>query len=976
MACAKFNGSLIYGSELGQTADPDRCVVAAIDVVYEQGEIMFKEKLVRSAVALALIATPASVAVTGHGWAQVGNIVVTTRKREESLQDVPLSVSAFGAIQIQQRGIQDISDVAKLTAGIEFDEGYGAQDTRVTIRGLSQTRGRPNAALLIDGIDFTGEALSTVGGSFSFNRRLLDTERIEVVKGPQSALYGRSAFGGAVQFITRTPSMDEFEVEGGFDISTKDDYEFNVSAGGPVVEDILALRLNALYWDEDGYYDSSLTGETVGGGDGWGLAGTVLFEPTESISAKVRIAYSEDEYEVAAQARVPANTIQPLPYNLVSNVAPFPFGIIFGFYRTYPDCSLELGLPDTDVGTIATCYSTPRTLVTGNIGNADGLAIVQSPNPRTGMEYPGTALDTLQITSKVDWDVGIGTITSYTGFLDSNSEEMFDSTWDALPAGMHGSLDGSWEFTLAPCGFADCSPIAQEIDFRNNTQLFSQELRFASDFDGPFQVTVGGNFWNEDSDQFERSITVSHAIFRGFTNLAALPPAGAVIPTALVKPRNKGRETTHWSAYTLLEWDISEQFKVSFEGRYVDEKVDVLGVACDGPATEAETGFASSDLGVDLNGDGVIENTGPESVPDGIRESCHADFRGGSSFVTVGSGGTVPAGTVTNAVTVPLTVTSNESYFTPKGTFEWTPADNQLYYFSVARAVKPGGISSLTPGTFFDPANVRFDSEKLMVYEIGAKTTWLDGSLVLNGAAYFQKFSDKQVGTTQFDSRIQTDTGAIENAGEADIYGIELESVWQVTEEITMGAAYSFIDAEYTSFMSKTGSATEVARLIAAGKGGCLGVTDLDPRPNEYANVCDVDRTGNRIEDIPKHAFVGTGEYRAPLNILGGWMGQDFDWFLQTSVVYTGERFVDPNNAILLDSYITADFRIGVTSENVDLLVYIDNAFDNDTIKSGLEVGTQVGPLRQGSFPPGPTDGFIANLPDPRVVGFRGRFRF
>ncbi len=941
---------------------------------------MFIQKLIRSATALALIATPATVTFTSEGWSQVGTIVVTTRKREENLQDVPLSVSTFGAIQIQQRGIQGISDVAKLTPGVEFTESFGAQDTRITIRGLSQTRGRPNAAFLVDGVDLTGEGVSTAGGGFSVNRRLLDVERIEVVKGPQTALYGRSAFAGAIQYITRSPSMEEFEVEAVFDISVKEDYEASGSVGGPIIQDILALRVNGLYWNEDGYHDSSLTGETVGGGDGWGLAGTVLFEPTESISAKVRVAYSEDNYEVSAQARIPSNTLVDLPASLVTTRGGFPFVL---FAPNYPDCA---GKVETAVGTITDCFQTPKVLVAGNLGDADGLAITQSPNPATGGEFPGTNLETFQLTSKIDWDIGFGTVTSYTGYLSSTSDQLFDGDWDSLPAGTFTSLDGSWSDVLPPCGFADCSPVAGTVDFQNDTGVISQELRFASDFDGPFQFAVGGNFWRENVDQIENGVSVSGNLFRGSSTVAAdLTPAALIIPVALVGPREAGRETTHWSGYGMLEWDIGEKFKVSFEGRYVDETVDVLGIICDGPGTQARTGFPSTDAGVDLNGDGKVETTGPESVPDGIPETCHGNFRGGSSLVNVGvqPGGppipfvpaTLPTGSFANAAFLPLLATSSESFFTPKGTVEWTPTENQLYYFSVARAVKPGGISTIRAGAFFDVVNSTFTSEKLMAYELGAKTSWLDNTLIINGAAYFQKFSDKQVGTTQFDPRIGSDTGRIENAGEAEILGIEIDSLWQVTEEITLGAAYSFIDAEYTSFKSSTGSANELARIIASGNAGCLNVIDSNPGPG-IANICEVDRTGNRIEGIAKHSFVGTAEYRAPAEILGNWFCCEVDWFLQSSVVYTGERPAEENNFRFLDSYVTADFRLGISTENVDFLVYVDNAFNNDTIKGGIDFGSTVNTFRQTQFPPAPTDGFVANLPDPRVVGFRGRVRY
>ena len=125
-------------------------------------------------------------------------IVVTARKREENLQDVPLAVSAISAEQIERAGIRSVEDVVARDPSMSFDLGIAPYDTRIVIRGLSPTRGRPNVATLVDGIDVSSEAIGVAGGSLLINPRLVDVQRIEVVKGPQSALYGRSAFAGEI----------------------------------------------------------------------------------------------------------------------------------------------------------------------------------------------------------------------------------------------------------------------------------------------------------------------------------------------------------------------------------------------------------------------------------------------------------------------------------------------------------------------------------------------------------------------------------------------------------------------------------------------------------------------------------------------------------------------------------------------------------------------------------------------------------
>lgn len=171
---------------------------------------------------------------------------MTARKRAETLQEIPLSVTAFTATDIERAGITRIDDIAKLTPSLIFEQGFSAQDTRPTIRGLPATRGRPPIGVLIDGVDVSTEAVTTAGGGTLLNLRLLDVERIEVVKGPQSALYGRVAFGGAINYITRT-SGPEFESKVSGTVASHGTYEIAGSASGPVAGETRTAWLRGLF---------------------------------------------------------------------------------------------------------------------------------------------------------------------------------------------------------------------------------------------------------------------------------------------------------------------------------------------------------------------------------------------------------------------------------------------------------------------------------------------------------------------------------------------------------------------------------------------------------------------------------------------------------------------------------------------------------------------------------------------------------
>ncbi len=448
-----------------------------------------------------------------------------------------------------------------------------------------------------------------------------------------------------------------------------------------------------------------------------------------------------------------------------------------------------------------------------------------------------------------------------------------------------------------------------------------------------------------------RSLTTGACGFFGC--LEDQPPAFSVYPDVVFPQQSfVGRDTESWSVYGLIEWDISQAWKISAEGRYVDEETTVEGPVCDPLATEALTGLP------------------PLVDPITGGPACQFVYRGPSSTALSVAGGSLPVGTYVQAVTFTGSGTTDDSFFTPKVTLEWTPTDNQLWYFSWAEGKKPGGLSTVSAGTFFSLEGREFEQETLTNWEIGGKTGWLDGSLVVNGAAFFQEYTDKQVGVTQFNPRTQSDFGSIENAGEAEIWGIELNAQWQPGERWLLSAGYTWLDAEYTKFESITGSANEVARSQFSGNGCLEIIPSATPNTDDIRDRCRIDRTGNKIEDIPENAFVGGVNYTAPIG------GGGLNWFAEANAIFTDERWIEENNVTLLDSYWLFDVRLGLKSDSWDVLFYVDNLMDDDTSKSGIDVGSQTNTHIQGQWPPGPTSGVVVNLPDPRIYGVRATFRF
>jgi outer membrane receptor protein involved in Fe transport len=154
-------------------------------------------------------------------------IIVTARKREESLQDVPLSIATLDASQLQGRGLTSDYDIANFTVGFRTLQQTGRDTDRPTIRGMGApvSRGEPNASYFIDGIFVSGSISTAVTGA---------VDRVEVLRGPQSAQFGRATFAGAVNYVTKKPT-DTFKAEINGRSGTHDDHALSGWASGPIL---------------------------------------------------------------------------------------------------------------------------------------------------------------------------------------------------------------------------------------------------------------------------------------------------------------------------------------------------------------------------------------------------------------------------------------------------------------------------------------------------------------------------------------------------------------------------------------------------------------------------------------------------------------------------------------------------------------------------------------------------------------------
>ena len=232
-------------------------------------------------------------------------VVVTARQREESITDVPASITAFSSETIKRANIERAEDFIALTPGVSMVDSAEVGDTQVSIRGINGARdGEANFAFIVDGILHTNPS--------AFNREFADLKQIEILKGPQGALYGRSAASGAVIVTTNDPS-NEFSGEFNASAGSQDTYVLSGAISGPIIQDQLFGRIHVDYRDTDGFYKNRFLGNSkvVDDFENWNVSGRLLWEPTEDLSVDMKAHYGEvDAASISFNASfaIPAGT--------------------------------------------------------------------------------------------------------------------------------------------------------------------------------------------------------------------------------------------------------------------------------------------------------------------------------------------------------------------------------------------------------------------------------------------------------------------------------------------------------------------------------------------------------------------------------------------------------------------------------------------------------------------------------------------
>ncbi len=231
-------------------------------------------------------------------------IVVTARKREESILKTPVTVTAITAEEIEKRSIVSMADVAASTPGFSINNNSSGRADRtiqqVILRGFTpSTVIATTTSTFIDGVPVSSpSALNTVGSP----------ERVEILRGPQSAYFGRNTFAGAINVVNKTPG-DEWHGSASAMLGNRSNVRLRGEIEGPIFGETLAFRATVDHMSKDGSWINAADGGTLGDQKTTGGSLLLSFKPTDSIRAKIYGSFSKDRDGVSASTRISAVTI-------------------------------------------------------------------------------------------------------------------------------------------------------------------------------------------------------------------------------------------------------------------------------------------------------------------------------------------------------------------------------------------------------------------------------------------------------------------------------------------------------------------------------------------------------------------------------------------------------------------------------------------------------------------------------------------
>ncbi len=696
------------------------------------------------AIGIALCAglVPAAPALAQDGAGAIEEVVVTARKRDESLQAVPISITAFTEQTIEKAGIERPADFITMMPNVTIVDTANVGDTQVSIRGIVSTRDAESTfAYVVDGV------LST--NPNSFNEELVDVQQIEVLKGPQGALYGRNAVAGAVLVTTKEPGS---EYAGQLQVGVGDPTEAKaaVSLSGGLTDNLRA-RVSASYRNGDGHFKNTFTGKggTVDYHEDLTARIRAIYEPNDNFRLDTRIGHSNVEggaINFNAGFAIPAFAAAFGAPNFDANVNEVPFRYVFNVpgenKQETTDVAIKADWSVNDIG------------VTGIVSynNLDEYLLSDG----TSATFYG-----YELTPTCQSDRA--TLNNFpAAFGGAERTDLFGDFFN--PYGIFPN-DGVNDFSGVYGPYTPTACDGFQYQERNQSDL-SFELRLTSPQDQALRWIAGIY-----ATEIDREVVVAYGADQGqgFLRTPYVAPSGPN-PTDLLFWDDF--ETSVIAAFGELAYDVSDTFEVSLALRWDQE-------------------------------DRKVRNKVPNVSASGLNINTLDPV----TFVP----GPINPAFVSNPSGIPDRSRKFDQ-LQPKLTARWSASDAVNLYASYGVGFRSGGFNSLGSADLLNfwfnagfggageavdaglTISDEYDKEVSTNAELGIKTEWLDSRLRINAAVFNTDVEDNQF--FEFFAGPFGILRVVTTIDEMYIRGFETDFTFVANDTVTLFGGLGYLDSK------------------------------------------------------------------------------------------------------------------------------------------------------------------------------------
>lgn len=731
----------------------------------------------------------ATVGTTASAAPVIEEVVVTAQKRTESIQDVPISVSAFDSAALDARQIDAFTDLQFNVPNVSFTKG-NFTGSNFQIRGigtlLTATSGDSGVAMHVNDVYLQSPRL--------FETEYYDMEQVEILRGPQGTLFGRNSTGGAVNLKTAKPVLGETtasaELQAGNYQHRRAKGHFNL----PLGEDV-AVRVAGIYVDRDGYSDNLLTGNDVDDREQYSVRASLRWEATDRTTVDLMASYfDEDSTRSRSQKQLcdqdPSGILGCLPTRIetesingnatlgqlfASNLLLGPLGVYNVFAPVAdnnPDDFREISAffdPE---------YESDETLLIGTIEHDwnDWLTSTlvlgyQETFVGSRMDYNGTSGGAEFATIPAGFCATVPAACQFFGTQDGGP------LWFSQVPSADTALGATaGDFVL------DSTGAARDLSLADSEQ-WSAEFRLTTNLEGPLNFLLAGYYLDFQTET--DYVVQASGLDYGNVALAStgLIGAGALDPTVAFGNGGTPYFNSETAEYTLEStavfgeayYDVTDTVKLTFGLRYSrddkalqDRQLPLLDGALFVTGLDGSNTFIGGGTPVPVtNLPELLEASRAAGIYDGDPSTPgNQDYRFDEDTFDA---------------------------FTGRFVVDWAPdlsfTDDTLLYASYSLGFKSGGLNPPVDAALFGATPATFDNEEIDAWEIGTKNTLMQGRLQANLNFFYYDYGDLQIG------KIVNRTSLNENT-DAEIFGFEGEFAFAPTENWLLNATIATLDTE------------------------------------------------------------------------------------------------------------------------------------------------------------------------------------